>query len=196
MRSVYIMDEKKNDFSLPENSKKVFSGIKFDVYHWDQEMFDGSITVFEKVTHKPSVQIIAVTDENKLILLEEEQPSKSKFLSLVGGGIDGNEKPIDAAKRELLEETGMKCNNICEYFCESQVGNLSWDTIYFIAKGCEVISKQNLDSGERIKILELDFEEFIEKIAEDDFRNKGFALFILKKYFKGELEEFKSFLLN
>lgn len=61
---------------LPENAKCVFKGVLFDIYQWEQEMFDGTYSIFEKVVRLPSSQIIATTPENKIILLDEEQPHR------------------------------------------------------------------------------------------------------------------------
>ena len=37
-------------------------------------------------------------------------------LSLVGGGVDEGEQPIDGAKREIKEETGLEINDMIEKF--------------------------------------------------------------------------------
>ena len=34
---------------LPKNAKRVFKGKIFDVYQWDQKMFDNSVEIFEKM---------------------------------------------------------------------------------------------------------------------------------------------------
>ena len=34
---------------IPENAKRVFKGIIFDVYQWEQELYNGSKAVFEKL---------------------------------------------------------------------------------------------------------------------------------------------------
>ncbi len=51
--------------------------------------------------------VIAETTEGKLIINHEyRHPAKQWLLSCPGGRIDTGESPIQAAKRELLEETG------------------------------------------------------------------------------------------
>jgi len=60
---------------IPDDAKKVFSGVRTDVYQWDQEMFDGSIATFERIEKKPSAAIIAVVD-SKIIITQQEQPHK------------------------------------------------------------------------------------------------------------------------
>ena len=58
---------------IPINAKKVFSGIIFDTYQWEQEMYDGSHKIFEMVKRSPTVDVIATMDD-KIITLWEEQP--------------------------------------------------------------------------------------------------------------------------
>ena len=90
---------------IPEVAKCVFQGIFFDVYHWPQDMYDGSTRTFEMLKRKPSVDIIA-TQGDRILLTEEEQPNKGKFVSIPGGQLEEGESFLACAKRELLEETG------------------------------------------------------------------------------------------
>lgn len=51
--------------------------------------------------------VLAETPDGKLVINQEyRHPTKQWLLSCPGGRIDGGESPIDAAQRELLEETG------------------------------------------------------------------------------------------
>ncbi len=174
---------------LPSDAKKVFKGVMFDVYQWDQEQFDGSSKVFEAVKRKGSVQLIA-TCEKKLLLLEEEQPLLGKFLSLPGG-ICESADPQEDAKRELLEETGMSCAELELWQVLEFSSKVMWNTNYYFARGCTKIAKPHLDSGEKITVFAVSFEEFIEYVLSDRFRNKEFANMILKLKYKNLLDDFK-----
>ena len=58
--------------------------------------------------------VILVYNENKdkiLMCRHEKEPDKGKY-NLVGGKIEAGEKELDAAYRELKEETGIDKNNI------------------------------------------------------------------------------------
>jgi len=166
----------------------------FVVYQWEQKQFDGTVKTFEAVKRKNSVQLIVIVD-NKLVLLEEEQPFIGKFLALCGGIIESDIFEDDA-RRELLEETGLVCDDL-EFWKKTRFSSkVVWDTYYFIARDCKRISEPELDSGEKIKVLLLSFEEFISEVLSEDFRNKEFANMVLRMYYDDSLDDFKRFIFR
>lgn len=156
---------------IPDNAKKVFEGIIFDVYHWEQEMFDGTTSTFEIVKRIGSVTTLAVVD-NKIVVNIEEQPTESSFLTLPGGRIDRGESAIDSAKRELMEETGLESDDWVNWFeiDASDMIKIEWLTSYFIAKNCKKTSEVRFDKGEKIETKYITLEELIE--MRHDLRNR------------------------
>jgi len=176
---------------IPKKAKRVFKGIIFDVYQWEQKMFDGTSGTFEGIKRRPSTQIIA-TVKNKILLQKEEQPVIGKFISFPGGVIDDGEKPLAATKRELLEETGMKAGKIKFWKKADFSKKIEWETYYFIAKDCKKVQEKHLDNGEKITPLLVSFEEFVYIVSREDFRNKEFSNYMFRlKQDKKKLEEFR-----
>ena len=176
-------ENSKKPFSIiPQHSKKVFEGVLFDVYHWEQEQFDGTYKTFEALKRLPSVQIIAKTIAGKFVILKEQQPQdKEVGYSLIGGGCDyEDESAENGARRELLEETGMVCEELELLEVTHPGGKIDWPCYYFLAHNCEIIQEQNLDSGEKIEVLEVDFEEFLDIVEEEHFRNKYFSNYLFR----------------
>lgn len=73
---------------MPENAKRVFKGILFDVYQWQVNGYDGSTKTFEKLKRPDTAMVIPVTEDGKIILAFQEQPYKKPFVGLIGGRND------------------------------------------------------------------------------------------------------------
>lgn len=182
---------------VPKDARKVFEGIIFDVYHWDQLLFDGTTKVFEMVKRVPSVEVLAVTGDGMIVMQKEEQPDRGSFISLPAGMGSYDEEPIETARRELREETGMEAEEIILWKEMNLSTKIDWPSYYFIAKGCRKVTKQHLDSGEKIEPYLVTFEEFLEEIEKESFRNFIVRdLFFRLKNTPGELDRFKELLFS
>ena len=166
---------------IPKSAKKVFSGIIFDVYQWKQEMFDGTYKTFEMLKRPDTVNIIMVNEHGKILLAREQQPGKRETLGGFGGRVDQGEDILSAGKRELLEETGYVADKFELWFQISPSEKIEWTIYIYIAKGLKQTNQKNLESGEKIDIYEVTFEEFVNKtIYLANFRDQELALQVMK----------------
>lgn len=179
---------------IPENAKKVFRGVVFDVYQWEQEMYDGTRAIFEKLKRPDTVVVFPVLNDGKIILTEQEQPGRGEpFIGVPGGRVDEGEDVLSAAKRELLEESGYEAEEFILWNAQHPVNKIDWVIYTFIAKGLKKVSEMNLDAGEKIKLLPVEFDELIEIAIEKNFSEKETAFKFLEAKFdprkKEELKE-------
>jgi len=182
---------------IPVNAKCVFKGIIFDVYQWEQELYDGSKTTFEVLKRIDTVNVVPVTKEGKIILLEQVQPGVEPFIGFAGGRIDKGEDVLEAARRELLEETGYKSDNYVLWDSTQYFSKMDWAGYTFIARNCEKAADLNLDAGEKIKLKLIDFEELLELVEKDSFRDFEVAMKILKaKQHPKELNKIRKLLIG
>src|SRR5918997_2086549 len=62
---------------------------------------------FEIKLEGETVAVVAFTPAQEVVLVREFRPGpEAELLELPGGAIDAGEGPVEAARRELLEETG------------------------------------------------------------------------------------------
>ena len=167
---------------IPEEAEKVFQGKIWAVYQWPQKMFDGSFETFEMLRRADTVKIIPVAtaaeahelgfaagvadDESgdlggmQLIVTKQEQPRKDCFYDYPGGRMDEEDADeLAAAKRELLEETGLSFRNWKLIKVEQPFSKIDWLVYTFLATGLEGPVSQNLDAGEKIEVEAMGFEE-------------------------------------
>jgi len=161
---------------IPNNAKEVFTGKIFSVYQWEQEQFDGTKTIFEKIKRTDTVSVIPVTSTGEIILSEQQQPNTALFIGCLGGRIDEGESPLEAAKRELREEAGMGEGKYVLWDSVQPLGKIDWAIYTFIAQDCMKVQKQQLDAGEKIKLIYVTFDKFIEITRQENFRDTEIAL--------------------
>jgi len=72
------------------------------------ELPNGNTATREVVEHPGGVTIAALTDDNELLFVRQfRYPYETVLLELPAGKLDpGENQPLEAAKRELQEETG------------------------------------------------------------------------------------------
>ncbi|TAK94885.1 NUDIX hydrolase [Patescibacteria group bacterium] len=182
--------------TIPENAKRVFQGIIYDVYQWEQKQFDGSVKTFEMLKRPSSECVIAVVGD-KIIIQEQEQPDREPFLSCPGGRNDQGEEDIVAAKRELLEETGYTSEDVVFWKKITPVSKIEWNVNYFVARNCKNIQEPKLDSGEKIKNKLISFEEFLMISESQAFRDKELTATLLHmRLYPEEQQKFKKLLFG
>ena len=145
---------------IPAHAQKVFSGVLFDIWQWEQELFDASTTTFEKAYRPDTALVIPVIGQG-LMFAEQEQPgSGGVYLSLIGGRCEEGEPASVAAERELREETGLR-GTIEPWlkfpFPHKVVGHEH----LFIARDCRKVGTPKLDAGEKLATKLLNFDEFL-----------------------------------
>lgn len=87
----------------PDESRIVYDGDLFDVVaeRWgDHER--------EIVEHPGAVAIVAVDDEGMITLVRQRrEPARKALVELPAGTLEDGETPLESARRELQEETGL-----------------------------------------------------------------------------------------
>ncbi|MBI4225345.1 MAG: NUDIX hydrolase [Candidatus Sungbacteria bacterium] len=153
---------------LPEHARMVFKGVIFEVWQWEQEMFDGTMEIFEKAWRPATVEIIATVGD-KILMEEQDQPNRKNNINTPSGRIEEGEDALDAAKRELLEETGYASDQWSVLFKHGPSGKVLHEVHYFIARNCRKVQEPHLDAGEKIETKLITFDDFMRLTEEPRF---------------------------
>ena len=113
-------------------------------------------------TRRPAVGIVAVTDDGKVILVEQRRPPVNCNVIELPAGLAGDiagaeqESLLEAAKRELLEETGYTASRWTELTSGySSPGLTDESIVLFLAEGLTKTAVGGGDETEAITIHEI-----------------------------------------
>jgi len=134
--------------------KIVYNG-PWQTIHCDHlETYTGTRIDYYVVNHRDAVAALPVTDDGKLVMIEQYRHPVSKFvLDIPGGLIDPGEKPENSIKREILEETGYQTSHI-EYlsrFC-TDPSMSPQEIILYKASGLVKVSEAKREDSTPIKV--------------------------------------------
>lgn len=184
--------EEPNRLKIPAHAKKVFAGVIFDVYQWEQELYDGSKVTFERLKRVGTAVIFGVLPDGKILLAKQEQPGRSMHVGAIAGRAEPGESALETAKREFLEESGYEADKWIVWDERQPADKIDWTVTTFIAKGLRKVSEQKLDGGEKIELHPVTFEELINIAASEGFREREVKnRFVEAKYSEEKMEDLR-----
>ena len=151
-----------------------------DFWQWQQPLYDGSTGTFECITRADSAAVLCFLDEQTVLLTQQEQPHKPQpFFDLPGGRVDAGETMQQAVERELNEETGYTAQRWMEWYRFQQVGMMRLEEGFYVATGLQNGNTTHQDAGERIKTIQLSWDELVQMCLQGQLRNIRASLAIL-----------------
>jgi len=116
------------------------------------------------------VIVVPELNGNFLMVKQWRHGNKSLSIEFPGGVINRGEKPEDAAKREMEEETGYKAGKLTYLGCANPNPALMSNKVHFFAAQ-ELIGTgvQHLDDDEFVEYLQVPCEEVYAKIGTEEY---------------------------
>jgi ADP-ribose pyrophosphatase len=152
---------------IPSSAVRVFEGELFDVYQWQQEMFDGSLRTYENLRRADTAIVIGIVDE-KIVIIKDTQPHKGTRYVFPGGRVDSNldDSTLAAAQREIREETGYEFDTWKLVLVEKPESKLEHFVYMYVATNPISLSRQTLDAGgEKIEVQLASYDEALEMMS-------------------------------
>jgi ADP-ribose pyrophosphatase len=148
-------------------TEMIFQG-KFISLHVDHvELPNGQIATREIVRHPGAVCILALLDDKMLVVEQYRKPLGKSQIEIPAGKLEPGEDPLEAAGRELGEETGYHCQSlrhICSYYTSPGFAD---ELIHFYLAENLVKGVANLDEDEFLECDAITIEQAQQLIAEN-----------------------------
>lgn len=142
-----------------------FKGDFLKVENLKVELPDGKVGNRDVVRHPGAVAVLAFIDEETILIVKQFRVSLNKtLLEIPAGKLEVGEDPLEAAHRELEEETGYKTCNI-EYLGTIATGAGFTDELIHIYKAVDLFEGiKGGDEDEFIEVYPFKLQEIKEMI--------------------------------
>ncbi len=150
-------------------SKEIFSSAFITLRQEKLERGDGKIIEPYYAIERPDVvYIIAVTGGKEAVTVYQYKNGiKDLVTELPAGFVDKDESPKDAAKRELLEETGYSAAEFISLGnFRSSLGLARNTDHFYLATHARKSADQSLDENEEIEVRNYPFDKLLKDIKE------------------------------
>lgn len=142
---------------------------------------DGEQGIYGVVHFKNvAVGVLALEDDSIYLVGQYRYPLEQYSWEIPEGGCPEGEDPLDAAKRELAEETGLRAER-WEQMGSAHLSNSVSDEIavWFLASGLKQ-GEHNPEGTEQLKIRRVSFDEALEMIFQGEIMDAMSQLAIMQ----------------
>lgn len=151
------------------NSQLVFQGHFLKVIRDRVKTPDGLEKSREYIRHPGASLIIPVLDNGHVIMEKQYRHALKKvFLEFPAGKVDAGENTLQTAQRELKEETGYTAHEWTFLTTIHPVIGYSDEKIDLFLASKLTAGSAKLDAGEHLEMIELSFEDLMQKIQEGE----------------------------
>ena len=142
---------------------------------------DGSPGTYATVQLKSGVAVLPVDEQGQVYLVKQFRYSLGKdSIEVISGGIDGEEPPAEAVKREAEEEAGIVAEDWTD------LGHMDIDTsivngpVYlFLARGLQ-FRETHREATEQMQVMKVPYAEALRMVQESIITHSPSCVLILK----------------
>lgn len=146
----------------------------FELYKDTMQISEDKTAEWEFIKHRGAAAVLPVLDNGKVLMVRQFRESIDRdTLEIPAGGLDSDDEPtIEAAARELEEETGYKASNGLELLISVRTAPAYCNEKIDVYLATDLIAtNQQLDEGEFIKVEEWELDDLIPMIYSGEIQD-------------------------
>ncbi|MBQ9207320.1 MAG: NUDIX hydrolase [Treponema sp.] len=153
-----------------KSKRELLKTVVLTVNEIDSESPTGENGTYIVMDAPDWVIVVPRLGENFLMVRQWRHGNKSLSIEFPGGVINKGEKPEEAAKREMEEETGYKAGNIVYLGSANPNPALMRNYAHFFAaEDLVATGEQHLDEDEFVEYLQIPCDEVYAKIGSEEY---------------------------
>ncbi len=165
------------------SQKTLYEGKVITVWLCDAKLPNGHISLREVVHHSGGAAVLFVKDNKILLERQFRFPYNKVIWEIPAGKLNKGEDPLDAAKRELEEETGFRAENLRHLIDIYPSPGYTDEIIYiYLADGADMVGS-HLDEDEFINAQFIDISE-VERMIDSGEINDAKTVAAVYKYLR------------
>lgn len=164
--------------------KSIFDGRIIHVSVDKVELPNGRASTREVVKHPGGVGIVALTEKNEVLLVNQfRYPYKSEITEIPAGKLNPGEDPLECGKRELHEETGASA---AEYISLGKLlpsPGYTNEIIHLYLAKILSYGTQQPDEDEFLDVIKMPLERAVEMVMSGKLKDSKTQTALLKTWF-------------
>jgi ADP-ribose pyrophosphatase len=151
------------------HTEQIFSGKVISLQVEEVELPNGKTSKREIIKHPGAVAVIAITDDDKIVMVEQYRKALERnIIEIPAGKLEKGEEPKGCAIRELEEETGYECKNIDWLISFYTSPGFADELVHlYVATGLKKkLDAAALDEDEFVNVVEVSLAEALELMKE------------------------------
>lgn len=148
---------------------EIYEGKIFTLRHHEVTLEDGSPAVRDVIHHSGGVCVAALDDDGCIFLVKQFRfPTGQELIELPAGKLEPGENPMEAAFRELEEETGHSSKYLTPLGKMIPTPAYCTEVIHLFTT-CKVTpTAQKLDEGEFLSVLRVPFHKAVQMVLDGE----------------------------
>lgn len=175
------MSNNENLTEISLESRELHRNHSFSFFSDRVKLPDGRDAIKDYVVYPEAVGIVAYADPETILLIEQYRyPVRQTLFEIPAGKMeDPEETRLEAAQRELLEETGYRARSFDYLFSYFPCPGYSTEKLHLFRASEITLEGQFLDEDEFIRVIQVPLAEAYRMIAEGKIQDSKTLLALM-----------------